>query len=61
MSAGTASAVIGCLSTAIGLVIGTVIGQLYDDSLRPLMLGFIFVGVSTLILHRLLMPKSHQS
>lgn len=59
MSAGTASAVIGCLSTAIGLVIGTVIGQLYDDSLRPLMLGFIFVGVSTLILHRLLMPKSH--
>tara|TARA_R110001592_G_scaffold27763_5_gene102649 strand:+ start:9637 stop:10848 length:1212 start_codon:yes stop_codon:yes gene_type:complete len=49
--AGTASAVIGSLSTAISVCIGTVIGQLYNHTLIPLVLGFLCLSAVTLILH----------
>lgn len=47
--AGVASAVIGALSSAISLAIGTVIGQFFDMTLLPLTLGFLCVGVVSFI------------
>ena len=46
--AGTASAVIGSLSTVISLVLGVYIGQLYDGTVLPLVGGFALLGVASL-------------
>lgn len=48
--AGTASAVIGSLSTAIAVAIGSLIGQLYDHTLTPLFAGFFCMSVMTFCL-----------
>ena len=56
---GMASSVVGSLSTAIALVVGTVIGQAYDMSLWPLIVGFGLSGGIALIIH-LYLVKQHQ-
>lgn len=50
--AGIGSAVVGCLSSAISLVLGTLIGQAYNDTLIPLTLGFLSLSLIALVLHR---------
>jgi DHA1 family bicyclomycin/chloramphenicol resistance-like MFS transporter len=42
--AGTASAIIGCSSTIIGIVSGTIIGQIYDGELTPIIAGFMVLS-----------------
>jgi DHA1 family bicyclomycin/chloramphenicol resistance-like MFS transporter len=50
--AGMASAIIGATSSVISLALGTLIGQLYDNTLRPIALGFLLLGlVSWLLIH----------
>jgi DHA1 family bicyclomycin/chloramphenicol resistance-like MFS transporter len=50
--AGMASAIIGATSSVISLALGTLIGQLYDNTLRPIALGFLLLGlVSWLLMH----------
>lgn len=50
--AGMASAIIGATSSVISLALGTLIGQLYDNTLRPIALGFFLLGlVSWLLMH----------
>lgn len=48
--AGMASAIIGSISSAISLVIGTAIGQSYDNSPMPLILGFLTLGILAFII-----------
>jgi DHA1 family bicyclomycin/chloramphenicol resistance-like MFS transporter len=50
--AGIASAVIGATSSAISLVFGTLVGQLYDGTLAPVTVGFIISGVLCLLIMR---------
>jgi DHA1 family bicyclomycin/chloramphenicol resistance-like MFS transporter len=47
--AGSASAVIGTLQSIISVAIGLVIGQMYDGTLMPLILGFASMGIATVI------------
>ncbi len=42
--AGMASAVIGASSSVISMLLGAVIGQLYDNTLIPLSIGFLVLG-----------------
>jgi DHA1 family bicyclomycin/chloramphenicol resistance-like MFS transporter len=50
--AGMASAIIGATSSVISLALGTLIGQLYDNTLRPIALGFFVLGLlSWLLVH----------
>ena len=48
--AGMAAALIGCISTLISLPIGTFIGQLYNNTLTPIIIGFLIVGIVALTL-----------
>lgn len=43
--AGIASAVIGCLSNIISMMLGAFIGQLYQGTLVPILFGFIVLGL----------------
>lgn len=47
--AGIASAVIGSVSSLISMLIGTWIGQMYDNSLIPVVSGFAFFGTLALL------------
>lgn len=47
--AGTAAAVIGFLSTAISIVFGVVLGQVYNETVLPLIGGFAVFGALTLL------------
>jgi DHA1 family bicyclomycin/chloramphenicol resistance-like MFS transporter len=50
--AGMASAIIGATSSVISLLLGTLIGQMYDGTLRPIALGFLLLGaVSWALMH----------
>jgi DHA1 family bicyclomycin/chloramphenicol resistance-like MFS transporter len=42
--AGIASAVIGSVSSLISMVLGAVIGQLYNNTLIPIVLGFLLLN-----------------
>lgn len=42
--AGVASATIGVLSSGLSLIIGTIIGQLYNDSLLPVIFSFLLLS-----------------
>lgn len=53
--AGVASSVIGALTSAISLLIGTLIGQLYDMTLIPLISGFLILALIALIIQQLLL------
>ena len=46
--AGLAAAVIGFVSTIISMVIGAVIGQMYDNTLVPIVSGFLATGILSL-------------
>ena len=46
--AGIASAVIGSVSTAITVVVGSLIGQSYNDTLIPLATGFLILNAISL-------------
>ncbi|WCN14116.1 Bcr/CflA family efflux MFS transporter [Marinomonas mediterranea] len=48
--AGIASAVIGCVSSLMSMSLGTLIGQMYDNSLIPLCVGFSCLGSLALCL-----------
>lgn len=47
--AGTASSVLGFISTVGGSVIGAVVGQAFDGTARPLVAGYFILGVIGLI------------
>jgi DHA1 family bicyclomycin/chloramphenicol resistance-like MFS transporter len=42
--AGTGAAVVGAMSTLISLALGTVIGQSYNETILPLLLGFTILS-----------------
>ncbi len=48
--AGTASAVVGTLSTAVGALVGAVVDRAYDATVRPLTIAFVLSGVVGLFL-----------
>jgi len=48
--AGVAAAVIGCLSSGISAIIGTAIGQSYNDTLTPIFCGFFLLTISAFFL-----------
>ncbi|MBR9868963.1 MAG: multidrug effflux MFS transporter [Oceanospirillales bacterium] len=51
--AGTASAVIGNVSTLLAVVFGTLVGQLFDGSVLPLVAGFgLLASGSAFFIHR---------
>lgn len=47
--AGSASAVIGTIQSIISVTVGLFIGQMYDGTLMPLIMGFAFMGVATVM------------
>ncbi len=48
--AGVASAVIGALSSIISVIAGTLIGQMYNDTLWPLIIGFLILTALCFVL-----------
>lgn len=48
--AGVANSVISTVQTLISVIIGSFIGQSYDGSTLPLILGFLFCGTTSLLL-----------
>lgn len=48
--AGIASAVIGACSSVLSMVIGTTIGQMYDNTLIPMTCGFVFLATLCLVI-----------
>lgn len=48
--AGIGAAIIGSVSTLLSVPIGVFIGQMYNGTLYPLILGFLFVGILSLAL-----------
>ena len=47
--AGIGAAIVGFLSTTIGVAFGYVIGQLYDHSIVPLVIGYILGGTLSIL------------
>jgi DHA1 family bicyclomycin/chloramphenicol resistance-like MFS transporter len=47
--AGTASSVLGFMGTAGGTVIGAIIGQSFDGTALPLVMGFFILSVIGLV------------
>lgn len=47
--AGTASSVLGFISTVGGSVLGAIVGQAFDGTSRPLVAGYFFLGVIGLV------------
>lgn len=56
--AGMASAIIGASSSIIGITLGTLIGQLYDGTLIPIVSGFLILA--TVAFFIILNERSHQ-
>lgn len=56
--AGVASTVVGCLSSAISAIIGTLIGQAYNDTLTPMTIGFLILTGTSLGLQRLIEKRA---
>ena len=48
--AGVANSVIGSVQTLLSMALGGAIGQLYDGTVLPLVLGFLLPGVAALLL-----------
>lgn len=58
--AGTASAIVGSISSIISMTAGTIIGQLYDGTLLPFLGGFTVLGLIALFFfHMSGSPASH--
>lgn len=47
--AGIASAIIGALSNLIAIPVGTIIGQMYNGTLLPIVTGFTILGISAIL------------
>lgn len=47
--AGIGSAIVGSVSTLLSLPIGVFIGQMYDGTIFPLVIGFLSVGIFSLL------------
>lgn len=47
--AGTGSSFIGFYSTAAGAILGSLIGQAYDGSIQPILIGFATLSLLTLV------------
>jgi DHA1 family bicyclomycin/chloramphenicol resistance-like MFS transporter len=47
--AGTGAAVVGFLSTLFSILLGTIIGQSYNGTVVPLVIGFAFLGTASLL------------
>lgn len=58
--AGVANSVISTVQTLISVVIGSFIGQSYDGSTLPLILGFLFCGTTSLLLVSYTVHKKNQ-
>jgi MFS transporter, DHA1 family, multidrug resistance protein len=56
--AGVASSVIGALTSAISMLLGSFIGQLFNMTLVPLVAGFIILGGLALFIQFLLLRQS---
>lgn len=52
--AGIASAVIGCLSSGISAIIGTIIGQSFNNTLTPMVSGFLLLTMIGFVIQFLL-------
>ena len=50
--AGTGSAVVGATSMLISLALGTVIGQVYDGTVLPLVIGFAVLSLCSIVFAR---------
>jgi DHA1 family bicyclomycin/chloramphenicol resistance-like MFS transporter len=50
--AGVASALIGSISSGISVLIGTAIGQSYNGTLMPIIIGFLFLTVTAFCLQK---------
>lgn len=48
--AGLASAIIGAFSSVLSLVVGTVIGQAYNGTLIPITVGFLVLGMGSMVM-----------
>ncbi len=53
--AGVASSVIGAITTAISVLVGSAIGQLYNLTLIPLVAGFLVIALTALFIELLLL------
>jgi DHA1 family bicyclomycin/chloramphenicol resistance-like MFS transporter len=47
-----AAAIIGAVSLGLSMVLGGIIGQLYDGTLIPTALGFLVLGIASRVLLR---------
>ena len=47
--AGMGSSFVGCYSTAAGAIVGMIIGQAFDGTVRPLIIGFVALGYLALV------------
>ncbi len=56
--AGIASAITGSVSSMMSLTIGAVIGQLYDGTLIPIVIGFIVLGTAAITVMLLAHPRA---
>jgi MFS transporter, DHA1 family, multidrug resistance protein len=50
-----ASSVIGAITTAISVLVGSAIGQLYNLTLIPLVAGFLVIALTALFIELLLL------
>ncbi|MDN4501511.1 multidrug effflux MFS transporter [Alteromonadaceae bacterium BrNp21-10] len=48
--AGLAAAIVGALSSVIGIALGTYIGQMYNGTVVPLVLGFMLLGALAFVI-----------
>lgn len=55
--AGIASAITGSVSSMMSLTIGAVIGQMYNGTLVPIVIGFIILGMAAVIVMLLAHPR----
>lgn len=55
--AGLASSIIGAVSSLMSLIFGTLIGQMYNDTLLPLAIGFFIMGFGALLSFHMAKPR----
>jgi DHA1 family bicyclomycin/chloramphenicol resistance-like MFS transporter len=59
--AGLGASLIGAISTLISVGIGTIIGQAYNGTVLPVVLGFALIGFSVSLLLLLTPPPQHKA
>jgi MFS transporter, DHA1 family, multidrug resistance protein len=56
--AGIASAIVGSISSGVSVILGAAIGQAYNNSVMPMFLGFLFLSISSFMLHKKVNKKT---